>query len=543
MASLDPTLRPKSTDAVPFWRDVRILGILAQIAFIVLVVVVAGWFLGNLQDNLINQLGSAQFRCRDGSTSYRCAFDFLSDDAQFPISESPVEYDPSNSYWRALEAGLANTIKVSVIGIILATILGTLTGIARLSPNWLLRSIAGVYIDIMRNTPLAVQLFFLYFAVFLTLPDIRNSIQLFGLPIYLNQRGVELPRLVFTTSFTTWLAFLILGLIQAQVIWIFLGRREEKTGRESNRLLWSTLSLLLVALIGWQVASNYSTNQSILVARAMRVREFADLQSFVADRLGIEELGDLERLVADGTITEEQLEEAALKVCVLENSASETNLASQLRQANIPYDIERSDRPDQAIEKYAAEECELLAATTSVVAAERDVLENPASHFIVPIEETPVRISIPRIEGLNFVGSSKLTPAFAAALVGLVLYTGAFIAEIVRAGILAVPKGQSEAARALGLTESQRLRLVVLPQALRVIIPPLTSQYLNLTKNSTLAIAVAFPELWFVSFVTINQAGRPIQIMLLVMGTFLILSLLISALLNWYNERVALVER
>src|SRR5690606_8100778 len=114
--------------------------------------------------------------------------------------------------------------------------------------------------------------------VFLTLPNIRNSIQPFGLPIYLNQRGVELPRLVFTTSFTTWLAFLILGLIQAQVIWLFLGRREEKTGRESNRLLWSVLAFFLVAFVGWQVATTYSTNQSILVARALRVREFADLE-------------------------------------------------------------------------------------------------------------------------------------------------------------------------------------------------------------------------------------------------------------------------
>lgn len=543
MASLDPGLRSKSPDVVPFWRDIRILGILAQIAFVIVVVAITVWFGRNLQRNLLEQIGASQFRCSDGSTSYHCAFDFLSDDAQFPISESPVDYEPSDSYWRAIEAGLANTIKISVVGIILATILGTVTGIARLSPNWLLSNIARWYIDIMRNTPLVVQLFFLYFAVFLTLPDIRESIRLFGLPIFLNQRGVELPWPVLTTSFTTWLAFLILGLVQAQVVWIFFGRREEKTGKESNRLLWSTLSFLLVALIGWRVASAFSTNQAILVARAMRVRELADLAGVAAERLGLEDLGNLDQLVADGEISEEQLEEAALKVCVLENSSSEVNFTSQLRRLHIPYDIERSDRSDQAIEKYAAEECEVLAARSDILAAERNILENPASHFVVPIKETPVRLSIPRLEGLNFVGGSKLTPAFAAALIGLVLYTGAFIAEIVRAGILAVPKGQSEAARALGLTETQRLRLVVLPQALRVIIPPLTSQYLNLTKNSTLAIAVAFPELWFVSFVTINQSGRPIQIMLLVMASFLTLSLLISALLNWYNQKVALVER
>ncbi|MCA9989456.1 MAG: ABC transporter permease subunit, partial [Anaerolineales bacterium] len=151
--------------------------------------------------------------------------------------------------------------------------------------------------------------------------------------------------------------------------------------------------------------------------------------------------------------------------------------------------------------------------------------------------------SVPRIEGLNFVGGLKLTPNFAAILIGLVLYTGAFIAEIVRAGIQSVAKGQSEAARALGLSESQRLQLVVLPQALRVIIPPMTSQYLNLAKNSSLAIAVGYPDLWSTAFTTLNQSGRAIQVFVLVMGVYLTLSLSISFLLNWYNRRIALVER
>ncbi len=150
---------------------------------------------------------------------------------------------------------------------------------------------------------------------------------------------------------------------------------------------------------------------------------------------------------------------------------------------------------------------------------------------------------MPRIEGLNFVGGLKLTPNFAAILIGLVIYTGAFIAEIVRAGILSVPKGQTEAARALGLSEGQRLRLVVLPQALRVIIPPLTNQYLNLVKNSSLAIAVAYPDLWSTAYTTLNQSGRAIQVFLLVMGTYLSFSLIISFFLNWYNRRIALVER
>ena len=152
-------------------------------------------------------------------------------------------------------------------------------------------------------------------------------------------------------------------------------------------------------------------------------------------------------------------------------------------------------------------------------------------------------MSMPAQEGLNLVGGTRMTPEFAAILFGLVLYTAAFIAEIVRAGILSVQRGQSEAARALGLTEMQRLQLVVLPQALRVIIPPLTSQYLNLAKNSSLAIAVGYPDLVTVTNTIGNQSGRALQVVALVMLAYLSLSLAISALLNWYNRRVAIVER
>jgi general L-amino acid transport system permease protein len=205
--------------------------------------------------------------------------------------------------------------------------------------------------------------------------------------------------------------------------------------------------------------------------------------------------------------------------------------------------VDRFSRIDQSTEAYAAGECEIYVASKSTLASERDLLENASSHRLIAVPDTPVRIDLPQIEGLNFVGGIKLTPNFAAILIGLVLYTGAFIAEIVRAGIQSVPKGQSEAAKALGLSETQRLQLVVLPQALRVIIPPMTSQYLNLVKNSSLAIAVGFPDLWSTSYTTMNQSGRNIQGFVLVMGTYLSFSLIISFILNWYNRRIALVER
>jgi len=532
---------PSFSSAVPFWRDIRVLGVLAQIAFVIALVSALGWIGNNLVQGL-DALGEAQFLCDDGSSSFRCAFNFMSTAASFDIGEKLIDYETTDSYWRALQVGVLNTIKVSIVGVILATILGTFTGIAVLSNNWLLSRIAAVYIDVIRNTPLLVQLFFLYFAVILQLPPLKESLQ--PLPgLYLNQRGVALPWPVFTASFLPWLAFIILGLIQFQVLWIILGQREQQTGKPVNRWWPSLLAGLAVIVVGWYLTVNFSTDQAALVTRASRVAQAANpmagLEAVVAKRLAIPKLtaGELAKLEA------EQIEAAALQVCVVKDSPSEPNFASQLRGRGIPFKMNRFDRADQAGAAYGEETCEVLIGDRATVAAERSALESPNSHLLVPLPEYPVVISTPQLEGLNLVGGTKLTPEFAAILFGLVIYTAAFIAEIVRSGIMAVPRGQSEAARALGLTEGQRLRLVVLPQALRVIIPPLTSQYLNLTKNSSLAIAVAFPDLVAVTNTILNQSGRAVQVVALVMLSYLAVSLFISAILNWYNRRVALVER
>jgi general L-amino acid transport system permease protein len=543
MAEISPKSPYSGQEAIPFWRDGRVIGVFAQIIFVILVLLAGGWLINNVTDNLAD-LGENQFLCRDGSSSFRCAFDFLRLDASFELSESVIEYDPSNPYARALLVGALNTVKVGFFGIILATILGTLTGIARLSQNWLVRNIAGTYIDIIRNTPLLLQLFFLYFGVIVVLPAIQEAVQLFGLPVYFSQRGIDFPGPVFMPSFGIWLAFIVLGLIQAQAINIYLARQEERTGKARNRLLWAAVSFLIVTVIGWFAASAAGAdNQAILAANTTRIREYGDVTEQMSNRLGIDELGDIETMLSTGTLTQEELDEVAYQICGLRDDPSLVNLTAQLRSENIPYVVDRLSRVDQATEAYAAGECEIFVASKSTLAAERNLLESPAAHRLIAVPETPVRIDMPQIEGLNFVGGVKLTPNFAAILIGLVLYTGAFIAEIVRAGIQSVPKGQSEAARALGLSETQRLQLVVLPQALRVIIPPLTSQYLNLVKNSSLAIAVAYPDLWSTAYTTLNQSGRSIQVFILVMGTYLSFSLFISFLLNWYNRRIALVER
>jgi general L-amino acid transport system permease protein len=520
---------------------VRVLGVVAQIAIAIALVAGAAWLGRNLLSG-ITRLGRAQYTCEDGTTNLRCLFNFMSLPASFDIAEQPIDYATTDSYWRALQVGLINTVKVTVAGVILATLLGVFTGIAVLSNNWLLRSIAAGYIDIIRNTPLLVQLFFLYYVVFLALPNVRNSLQP-GLGVYLSQRGIALPWPVFTASMLPWLAFVLLALIQFQVLWLILGQREQATGRPTNRLVWAGLSALAVVVVGWLLVVGFNNNQAVLVSRASRVGQarstLEGLEALVLGRLPITDL--TARQLA--TVDEEVLEGAALTVCVVEGSPSEANLAAQLRARRIPFSVERFDRPDQAAAAYSEGECEVFAAPRVLLAAERGTLENPDGHLLAGLAEYPVVLSVPSLEGLNLAGGARLTPEFAAILFGLVIYTAAFIAEIVRAGILAVHRGQSEAARALGLTEGQRLRLVVLPQALRVIIPPLTSQYLNLAKNSSLAVAVGFPDLVAVTNTIMNQSGRAVQVIILVMLAYLSLSLAISALLNWYNRRVALVER
>lgn len=536
MNQASAALPPRKSRAVPFWRDVRVLGVLGQVAFIVFVVLAARTLGANFASN-VSRLGEAQFICRDGAHSFRCAYDFMSSEAAFDISETVLEYEVTDSYWYAVYLGLLNTLKVAVLGIVFATFLGTFAGIARLSDNWLIRNLVRWYIELIRNTPLLIQLVFLYFSVILALPKVEDAIQPFGWPIYLTQRGLSIPRLEFTPSFPAWFAFAVLGVIQFQMLWVVLGRREEQTGRPINRVAWGLAGFVLVAGIGWAVSVATSNNQGLLVTRAGRIRELEDVEKFVLQRAGLDHLDEF------NSLPPEEVSEAALKICALRNSPSESNLTSQLRRRRIPYRVTRTDRPDQATAKYAEGACDVFAAPAQVLAAERASLPAPEAHLILPIRERPIVWSVPAREGLNIAGGSKLSPEFTALFVGLVVYTAAFIAEVVRAGIQAVSKGQSEAARALGLTEGQRLRLVVLPQALRVIIPPLTSQYLNLTKNSSLAIAIGFPDLYSVAFTTINQSGRAIQLILIVMLTYLATSLATSALLNWYNERVKLVER
>jgi general L-amino acid transport system permease protein len=338
-------------------------------------------------------------------------FGFLDNTAGFGINQSLIPYNESDTYARVFFVGLLNTLLVAAIGIVLATILGFLVGLGRLSPNWLVARLSGGYVELIRNLPLLFQLLFWYLAVLGTLPGPRQSISLFG-EIFLNNRGMIVPAPVAGEGTGAVMAVFALSVIAAIALRVWAKRRQMRTGRQFP-LVWAGLALVagppLVALV--------------------------------------------------------------------------------------------------------------------------------AMGF-------PVRFESPELRGFNFVGGVRLLPEFIALLVALTTYTAAFIAEVVRAGVLAVPRGQTEAAFALGLRRGLALRLIVVPQALRVIVPPLTNQYLNLTKNSSLAVAVGYPDLFAVFAGTaLHQTGQAIEIIAITMAVYLAISLITSALMNWYNARIQVAER
>ena len=520
---------------VPFWRDGRVLGVFGQIAFIILVVLASGRLLSNFRSNQ-DRLGA--ITCPDGTESYRCAYDFMQSEAGFDINEPVLPYETSDSYWYAFYLGFLNTLKVGLLGVVLTTIVGVLAGIARLSKNWLVSQIALWYVELMRNLPLLIVLFILYFGVILAAPALKESWQPFGLPIYFNSRGLNFPWPRFTSATPIWLAFLILGIIQYQVVNIFLSREEERTGKPRKKVAAGIISFLLIVVIGWFVAGAMADSEGLMASNALRIGEVDHIQDVLVSRTGVNVFSEVKNL------PEEEIAAAALTVCVLRDTPGESNFISHLASDGVPYKVRRIDTPAKLTKAYVDGSCEVAAATKSVLAAERATLESPAAHSIISVSEKPIVWSTPAFEGLNLAGGTKLSPEFTALLLGLVFFYGAGLAELVRAGIQSVSKGQSEAARALGLGEAQRLRLVVLPQSLKVIIPPLIGTYLSLIKDTSLGLALGFSDMYRISFVTINQSGQALQVVLLMMLVYLAISIVFSIVLNWYNRNyVILVER
>ena len=385
------------TKTTPFWLDPKWRSILYQIGVACLVALLAYYLVSNTLDNLERQNISS-------------GFGFIQKESAFEIGESLIPYSAANTYGHALVVGALNTLKVAFVGIIATIILGTIIGVARLSSNWLVAKISAIFIEVMQDIPILLQLFFWYTIFYETLPSPRQALNpLNGL--FLCNRGV-----VFAVPESHPAHFsMFLALICSCIIVYFLRRwarkRQAKTGAAFPVFRVSLGIIIGLPLIVWAV--------------------------------------------------------------------------------------------------YGA----------------------------------PVKMNTPELIGFNFEGGLTLSPEFIALLLGLVLYTAAFVAEVVRAGIQAVSKGQREAAMSIGLKPNQVLQLVILPQALRVIIPPLTSQMLNLTKNSSLAVAIGFPDFVSVANTTMNQTGQSIEGVALIMVVYLIFSLSTSAFMNWYNKKVKLVER
>ncbi len=465
---------------IPFWRNIKTLRILFQIGLLLLVVLLI-WFMAT---NVNNRLVAAGRSLR---------INFFGSTAGFAIGEG-LPFSPQETYGRAFIVGLVNTLRVAVLGIILATILGLFAGIARLSNNWLVSRIAAVYIDVIRSTPLLVQLFFWYFGVVLTLPNVDNAYGIPGL-FALSNRGAVIAGLQFTGAGLPWRWWLLAALVAGAATTWWRGRMLRRAGRIGAGLDWGVGVLLLVAAIGYAITSVNAT----LPPNVAYTLERGDRGLLYADRNG------------NGQYDKET-ETALAFVPVTLLDASGEVLGTTRTNKNGSYRF--YDLPDEA------QGASLQWETPGVLAL-----------------DGPVR------RGFNFVGGHLMTPEFFGLVVGLVVYTGAFIAEIVRAGINAVSRGQWEAGRALGLKNSTILRRIVLPQALRVIVPPLTSQYLNLSKNSSLAIAIGYPDLFNVSLTILNQTGAEIQMFVVILVTYLAFSLITSLFMNWYNQRIALKGR
>lgn len=395
--------------ALAFWRNARVQRFAIQTAFLGLV--------GAFGYYMVNQAQSLDL-----------GFDFLNGRAGFDIShQMGTDYGRNDSRLDLYIAGILNTVRLASIGIILATVLGLIVGVARLSGNWLVSRLATAYVEVIRNVPLLIQIIFWYIAVFLQLPRIRDSINFppdtisilpfIEIPFisydfaFLSVRGLALPWATTEDGFGMWLIFLLVAAVAAIGVRFWRAQRQEQTGQPSHPTWWLLGTFAVIALVGFVVAG-------------------------------------------------------------------------------LPLDPGR-----------------------------------------------------PEVGERSYVGGIRVTAEFAALLVALVTYTGAFIAEIVRGSLQAVPKGQTEASAALGLNPFQRLSLVTLPQALRIMIPPVTSQYLNLTKNSSLAVAIAFPEIVSISRTIINNAGSAIPMFLVVMATYLVMSLAISLVMNTIHSRFTLGTR
>lgn len=380
------------------FRNEKVRGVLYQLITIIGFVALIMYIAQNTAHNI-------------ESRGIKSGLDFLSSTAGFDITETPIEFSPMSTHWDVFKVGLANTLIISFVGIILTSILGLIIGIMRLSSNWLISRLAAGYIELFRNLPILLQILFWYNIVLAALPAAKNSLSLFD-TVFLNKKGLFMPNPIFEDG--AWLmgAALVLALFIGWLVNRWSTKRHDETGKEFPVMLTGLALVILLPLIAY---------------------------------------------FASGT---------------------------------------------------------------------------------------PMHFDYPGASRFGFRGGKTFTPEFLALLFALTIYTATFIAEAIRSGIEAVAKGQKEAATSLGLTPSQSLKLVVLPQAVRISIPPIINQYLNLAKNSSLAAAVGYPELVTIfAGTSLNITGQALEIIGITMLTYLLISLLVSAILNWFNKKMKIKER
>lgn len=492
----------------PLWRNGTFLKWAAQIVVLV-TLVVAGWIV--IRTSLANL--EAQGISFD--------WDFLTSPVGFSIGEG-FTTQPSTGL-EALLVGAVNSLRVIITGLILALILGVIMGIARLSSNWLVNRTAQVYVETIRNIPLLLQIIF-WNVIFISFAPLAADSGPFPDWFIVSAKGVSMASLFGTETVWQWLVFVAIGAVLGRVVYKRRFDRFEETGHETRPILFGTLTVIAVSLVGWFA-------HPIAGALGWVFGAIASVIDFIPP-IGWSILIAVAAVAAAG-----------FWIRRFRNSFKTPAGMAKLTDDDW-FRIVFAALVGLVIAAFVLLAPQVVEFFQGVIVG---LFEWIDGRFEWLRSGAPVEFRRPEVVGDRFLqyGESGLTFSvpFLAILVGLVIYTGAFIAEIVRAGILAVPKGQTEAASAVGLSRSQTLRLIVLPQAFRVILPPLGNQFLNLSKNSSLAIAVGYADIVQVGQTLFNQTGRTVQVILIWMGFYLTLSLLISAIVNNINGRLKLVER
>ncbi len=569
--------RSSNQSIIPaFLRDIRVLQVIGQIIFVILVVAVMSLLVSSIFQNL-------------AAKNLSPTFTFLSNRSGFDISNAPTWYSNDSSYWTAFQVGMTNTIRVISVGLVLATALGILVGILLLSSNWLIRTVARGYVELLRNTPLLVQLFVWYFIVMLTLlPQSGNPLTfptegVSQLPIRLliyviaffvlrrwsggqksesPFRWATMPGFyaaVIVVEIGFWLRntqeawagaygsgnlgnggfilYLVASVLLIAACWFFIPKA----------MRWTALGIAVGQLLGgllfyFGIIPNaglrqelyplvYISNRGFVFPEIIATARFTEWITFVAIGLALA----IMMWLHFGQITENTGRQIPRGLYALLAVIGFTILGwlltgTEPEAAVVPIDQNGTTvymSPDDARSQgLFTEEDDRLYSTVPLL-------------VVLPRQ----RVNKAGIVFNNFERGVEIQPEYMALLLGLVVYTSAFIAEIVRAGIQSVPRGQIEASRALGLTTTQTLRMIVLPQALRVIIPPLGNQYLNLSKNSSLAVAIAYADVVLVTQTIMNQSGQSVTGISMLMVFYLTISLTISVFTNWFNRRFKLVTR